>query len=1234
MSFVHLHNHTQYSVLDGACRTDKMVKLAKKMGMPAVAMTDHGNMFGTVDFYNCAKEEGIKPIIGSEVYVVENDYDHPETKKDIKYHLILLVKNELGYKNLCKLSSISYLQGYYYKPRISKSILRKYSAGLICLSGCIQGEIAQKLLNKKNLMGESLPVISPTNPFLDWDDVDSVGTTPISHIQNRDSFYDDTKNTNSLDRCSNEKKQDTAESIHSKHDAIEALQFYKNIFGEDFYIEIQNHDLADENIVNPMLIELAKQTSTPLVLTNDCHYLDKKDAEAHDVLMCIQTNKVVSESDRMKYPSNLYFKSTEEMKLLFPDIPEAFENTLKISEKINFDLNYDKFLLPKVCLPPEYSDESDYLRGMCLQGIKKKYKEQTTEVTTRLNAELDVIRNMGFSGYFLIIKDFIDYARTKGIPVGPGRGSAAGSIVSYLLDITQLCPLKYGLFFERFLNPERIEMPDIDIDFCAIGRGDVIDYVIDKYGRNSVTQIITFGTLKAKSAIKDVARVMEISPQDANELTKRIPTKPPQSKNPHDDQSDEITLDEAFKQSPEFAEAINSKELYQKIFNYSKALEGLIRQIGVHAAGVVIGPGDLSDYVPLAISPQKDDSVVLVQYDGKRLNDLKMLKMDFLGLKTLTVMKRTLELIKEYRNIDVDIDNIDLFDKQTYSLLSKGETDGIFQFESSGMKKYLRDLKPNKFEDLIVMVALYRPGPMRNIEVYIKRKHGKEKVAYDHPLVEKSLQETYGVTVYQEQVMQVSRDVGGFTGSEADTLRKAMSKKNSKMMGELENKFITGALERGVPKPIINKIWLNWQTFARYAFNKSHAASYAFVAFQTAFLKAHFPIEFMTATLSIEESPEKIPMFIDVAKKMGIEILPPSINESVKDFRIVNKKILFGLNAIKNVGIKAVNAIISERDLHGQFTDFFNLTTRLDVQLLNKSVLEALIIAGVLDKLPGNRASKLSAISNAQQEASKMQEANRNGQLTIFDMMSIDEKIESSPQLPDVKEFDDKTKLEKEKSILGFYLSGHPLEELKHYIQIYANIDTREAALDNAQIPNKIMIIGSVVGLLSKKDKKGNDFIILTLEDLYGRFEVGLFGNNAIRFKSMAVIDNKLLVIGKQNSFKGNNNDSMLKISPESVLMVQDLDNKVKGEITVYANEEDLNKEFAEYIVNFSKKYPGNFKILLKIKIQKEKDTNIEAQPEKYLIIQPQNIRIKPNEEFVNEIQEKRNLFFTCNFDL
>jgi len=1146
MTFVHLHNHTQYSVLDGACRIEDMVALAVEMGMPAVAMTDHGNMYGTIDFVKNATAKGIKPIVGIEAYLVEHDYDHPFTKDDERYHLVLLVKNAIGYKNLMKISSISFIEGHYYKPRICKSLLAKHSEGLICLSACVQGELPKKILN-------------------------------------------------------------------SREDALQALQFYKDTFGDDFYIEIQDHGLDDEKRAMPKLIELAKETNTPLVVTNDCHYLRQEDSEAHNVLLCVQTNKMVNDPSRMSYPNNMFFKSPQQMRALFPEHPEAADNTLKIAEKIDFKLAYDNLLIPKVSLPEGFATETEFIRNLCFTAAKTKYPDTPPEVTERIIYELQVISKMGFDGYFLIVKDLIDYAKSQDVPVGPGRGSAVGSIVSYLLGITKLDPLKYGLLFERFLNPERISMPDIDIDFCRIGRQKIIDYVVEKYGRNSVAQIVTFGTLAAKSAIKDVARVMEIPPVEANNLTKLMPN-PEQS-------GQQLTLAESIR-STEFSTAIYANPVYSEIYQKACFIEGLIRQTGIHAAGVVIVPGDLSDYVPLATNQKSEnEDVILVQYEGKWLEELKLLKMDFLGLNNLSVIHKALELIKQYKDVDIDIDNIDLNDKKTYDLLSKGQTEGVFQFESDGMTKYLREMKPNQLSDLIAMVALYRPGPMQFIDTFIARKHGREPIVYEHPLLEATLKETYGVTVYQEQVMQISRDVGGLTGPEADSLRKAMGKKNVAYMEKLKEKFQEGATRNGLTAGQINSIWSTWLKFAEYAFNKSHAACYALLAYQTAYLKVNYPVEYMTALLSLEENPKKVPGFLAAVVKMGIHIDPPTINTSQNDFTIKDNRILFGLSALKNIGYAAISAIITEREKNGIFTNFYEFVERVEANAMNKSALEALIVAGTLDKLPGTRAQKHKAMENALYRASTNQKSKNSPQATLFDFMTDDERGDEIPNLPVVEDWDEKTRLEKEKEVLGFYVSGHPLSKYEYVMRFYTNTYSKDVESEH-KLPDRIRILGQVVSRSYKKDRSGNDFVIITLEDLYGTFEITLFNKDYDRYRSYAEVGLMLYVVGQQSLYQGNNSENILRIKIEKIMLAEDVAKKVSGEIIIKLNETDANQELATFLDTYNKNNHGRFKVGFLVKTLSGHNVNLKTN--KYALL--------PSDELYSELCDKRGLVYNCRW--
>jgi len=1120
-------------MLDGACRVDRMINLAKEYNMPAVAITDHGNLFGAIDFYKTAQNAGIKPIIGIEAYIINGDLESESSKNESRYHLILLAQNEQGYKNLMKLSSISYIKGFYYKPRISKDLLQQYNQGLICLSACVKGEIPALIYNGRL-------------------------------------------------------KQ-----------AKEVALWYKDLFQERFYIELQNHSLEPEKKVMPQLIELARELEIPMVLTNDCHYLHQNDYEAHDILLCIQTGKLLNDPERMRYGTNqLYFKSPEEMREIFPEVPEAYTNTLKIAEMIDLELHYDKFLLPNIETPPEFKSMGEYLRYLCYENAKNKYSEVNDTVNQRIEYELEVIDRMGFNGYFLIVKDIVDNARKQNVPVGPGRGSGAGSIVAYLLDITQIDPLKYGLVFERFLNPDRISMPDIDIDFCAQNRSKVIDYIVQRYGRENVTQIITFSTLQAKSVIKDVARVLSVPAAEANAITKTIP-------------GNNRTLEEAYNQIPEFAALINSNEVYQRIFKYSKVLEGLVRQTGVHAAGVVIAPGDLTNYVPLACSSQKgEEKVILVQFEGKWLNDLKLLKMDILGLKNLTLIQKTIDLVKQAQNIELDINHISLDDKKVYNILGKGETDGVFQFESDGMRKYLIELKPNKIEDLIAMVALYRPGPIQFIETFINRKHGREKVVYDHPLMENALKETYGVTIYQEQVMQIAREMGDFTGGEADSLRKAMGKKDSEYMQQYQEKFQQGAKAKNVPDAVIDKIWQDWLRFAEYAFNKSHATCYALVAYQTAYLKAYYPVEFMAALLSLEDDPAKIPAKIEVCKKMGIKIIPPNINRSDSEFRVHGKEVLFGLRAIKNLGDAAMRDIIEDRKQGGNYNNIFNFCSRLDSSSVNKTILESLIASGAMDELEGNRAQKWAAIEQALQFSSNDQKDKKRGQSTIFDLLDdTNEEQNYYPPLPTVEPWSYLHQLEKEKEVLGFYLSGHPLFEYRSLIKHFTNADSSTGKSKNN---GELLLAGIVTGISKKKDSKGNPIAFIEFEDLAGKFEVPLFNKDFNLYIKKLVAGKVFFIIGTKSNFNGND-DSMLRVLPNAIIDFADLASDLSGEIKLNLRSEHLQKN---HLAELTKKLiPNQGKFKLITRIQNDELSGYQLESRKFFF---------PNETLLNWMDKEK----------
>ncbi len=1135
MSFVHLHNHTQYSLLDGACRVDRMVALAKEYGMPAVAITDHGNLYGVIDFYNRATKAGLKPIIGMEAYIINGELDSEHNKSDTRYHLVLLAQNYTGYKNLMMLSSLSFIDGFYYKPRISKSLLEKHSEGLICLSACVKGEIASLLANGR------------------------------------------------------------------EDEAREAVTWHQRVFGDRYFLEIQDHGLDLERSVMPALIKLAKELDQPLVLTNDCHYLRKEDNEAHDILLCIQTGKTFNDPGRMRYNTDqLYFKNPEEMKTLFPEEIEAYANTLRIADMIDLELKYDKFLLPEIETPPEFEDMGGYLRALCDAAAKVKYPELTEEVKNRIDFELDVIHRMGFDGYYLVVKDLIDNARKQGVPVGPGRGSGAGSIIAYLLNITQIDPIRYGLLFERFLNPDRISMPDFDIDFCAQKRGLVIDYIVQKYGRNSVTQIITFSTLGAKSVIKDVARVLMVPASEANNITKTIPF----NKN----------LEEAYKESPDFRHLIDNNELYQSIYKHSLVLEGLIRQTGIHAAGLVIAPGDLKEYIPLTCSTQKDsDNNILVQYEGRWLDELRFLKMDILGLKTLTLIQKTVDLVRQAHGVELDIDNLELTDKKVYQLLSKGDTDGVFQFESDGMRKYLMDLKPNQFEDLIAMVALYRPGPMKFIDTYIARKHKREKVVYDHPVMEKTLRETYGVTVYQEQVMRISLEMANFTRGQADTLRKAMSKKSLDMLMQFKQLFSDGATTNGVQERVADKIWNDWLDFAQYAFNKSHATCYALVAYRTAWLKAHYPVEFMAALLSLEDDPAKVPVKIEVCKAMGIKILPPNLNRSDKEFSVRGKEVLFGLKAIKNIGDAAIDAIVEDRRNNGAYTSIFNFCSRLDSSAVNKTVLESLIASGSMDELEGSRAQKWAVIEQALSFNTGAQKDKKIGQTSLFDLITSDSGSEEYfPPLPVEESWNYAYQLEKEKEVLGFYLGGHPLYEYRSLVKHLTNSNSQNIKSLSGK---DLVLAGIVSGISRKRDNKGNPYAFIEFEDLSGRFEVALFNQDFEKHFAKLATGSIFFIFGNRSGYNGNE-DSMPRISPSELIPLNDLPLHLRGEIRLNLTLARLSEEFVDAYYALTERVRGGFAVKASITTNAGDSYVLEAQK-----------KIFPTNDLLQWLEEKQHDF-------
>ncbi|UCD93698.1 MAG: DNA polymerase III subunit alpha, partial [Candidatus Zixiibacteriota bacterium] len=1004
-NFVHLHTHSQYSLLDGACKLDELIELAKYYKMPALAVTDHGNMFGAAEFYRTATKAGIKPIIGTEAYVAPGSrFDKKPSNKypDGGFHIIILARNRTGYKNLIKLSTAGYLEGFYHRPRIDKELLREHSEGLVALSSCMKGEVNWHLLHG---------------------DADLAAQTALE---------------------------------------------LQDVFGEgNFFLEMQNHGLEKEELLIPMVYTIHRQTGIPIVATNDCHYLRREDWEAHDALLCIQTGKFVSDTDRMRYETDqIYFKSPEEMTRLFEDYPEAIENTIKIAEKCNLEIEMGRFHLPHFPIPAPHEDADRYLRHLAEEGLNKRYKKITDEIRKRLDYELSVIKQMGYAGYFLIVKDFIDYARMVDVPVGPGRGSAAGSLVSYSLGITNIDPIGYSLLFERFLNPERISMPDIDIDFADRGRDKIIDYVVRKYKKENVCQIITFGTMAARGVVRDVGRVLGMPYSDVDKIAKMIPF------------AVNMTLEQALVQTPELKEKYEKDNQMKKLIDLSKTLEGLARHASTHAAGVVIAPTALTDYVPLFQS-SKDE--ITTQYDMKMVEEIGLLKMDFLGLRTLTVVQDCLRMIEENHDKKIDIDNVDLNDKKVYKLFSRGDTVGIFQFESSGMRDYLRKLKPENLTDLTVMNALYRPGPLDSgmIDTYIDRKNGRQVVSFEHPKLEKILKDTYGVIVFQEQVLQIANSLAGYTMGKADILRKAMGKKVAELMAEQKKEFLAGCARQKINDKIAQSVFEQIETFARYGFNKAHSTGYAFIAYQSAFLKTYYPLEFMAANMTSEmDSSDRIYVLMEECRKMNITVLPPDVNQSEKGFGVKDKKIRFGLLAVKNVGEGAVEGIVEAREEGGPFEDFADFVSRTNLKNLNRRSVESLIAAGALDSFPGNRAQKTAAVEQMLEFGQKVQAHAGSSDLFSSQGAEVKRKV---PELSDEPDWSISKKLSNEKQMLGFYVSGHPLDRFRSELTAFGTADTQSLA--DVKDGREVRLGGIISVIKLMNDKRGNRMAFVTLED-------------------------------------------------------------------------------------------------------------------------------------------------------
>jgi DNA polymerase-3 subunit alpha len=1021
-NFIHLHVHSQFSLLDGAIRFDEVCDLAKKYRMSALALTDHGNMFGVIEFYQTAIKHGIKPIVGCEMYVAPGSRFDKKTVEGAEgsYHLTLLVKNKLGYFNLIKLVSLAHLEGFYYKPRVDKELLSQYHEGLIALSGCLKGEVA-------------------------------------AHAGR------------------GEMKR-----------AVQAAEEYRKIFEDRrFFIEVQNNGVENQALVNDRLLEIAQQLSLPVVATNDCHYLHREDAKAHEVLLCIQTGKTLQENDRMKFSSNeFYFKSPQEMADLFQTIPEAITHTLEIADQCNLELKFEEKHIPRVSVPSGESPDS-YLEKLAREGLekrlsflnkKKEFAKQPERYWARLEEELNIIKSMGYSGYFLIVADFIHFAKERRIPVGPGRGSATGSLVAYALNITDLDPIEFDLIFERFLNPGRkSSMPDVDVDFCMDGRDEVIRYVMEKYGKENVAQIITFGKMQARAVIRDVGRVLDLPYAEVDRIAKLIPN------------TLNITLDQALEQEPQLKEMIQKDSKVASLFKIAKSLEGLTRHASTHAAGVVMSNKSLMEYLPLY---RGQNGEVMTQYAMKEVESIGLVKFDFLGLKTLTVVDHAVQLIEKNRGIKIELSEIPLDDPEVYASLGAGSNLGIFQLESSGMKDLLVRLKPESFKDVVALVALYRPGPLDSgmVGEFIKRRHGRVSIQYEVPSLEGILKDTYGVIVYQEQVMRIASILASFSLEDADNLRRAMAKKDAVEMEKQKEKFLEGAKRNRIPIKKAEKIFEQMETFGRYGFNKSHSAAYALIAYQTAYLKAHYPMEFMAALLTSEvQNADKIVKYIAECREMGINILPPDINESDKKFTVVGNQIRFGLAAVKNVGDAALDAILTERGERGKYRSLFDFCMRVDTRKVNRRVIESLVKCGAFDFSKVYRSQMLTVLEPFLEHGQSAQRKRGEAQLSMWTPSQED----GTESYPEIDEFPENQLIVFEKETIGFYISRHPLSRYQEEIKALTDQDT--STLSKLKNGEEVKICGLVSSLKEIVTKKGDRMAFLSLEDMKGFVEVILF---------------------------------------------------------------------------------------------------------------------------------------------
>jgi DNA polymerase-3 subunit alpha len=1112
MQFIHLHNHTHYSLLDGAATVQSLVNAAVENNMPAVAITDHGVLFGAVEFYKRAVKAGIKPIVGCEAYIVtkgsrfDKSIDSNRLSKGqgrgIYNHIVLLAKNAIGYKNLMRLCTIGHVEGYYFKPRIDTEILAQYHEGIVVTSACPAGIVGEQLVNGNYA------------------------------------------------------------------EALEYAAIYRDIFREDFYLEIQNHGLQTEQVILANVPKIARELGIKLVATNDCHYIKREHAIPHNIMLYIPeaSSTNISDYHTLRYQTDqLYFKSSDEMIKLFKDYPEAIESTREIVDKCSLQMELKKNHMPAFPIPAEscVTDPNEYFEQLVQGGIRKRYSTVTSEIDQRVTHEIGVIKKMGYAGYFLIVQDFINAAREMGVRVGPGRGSAAGSIVSYALGITDVDPLHYDLLFERFLNPDRVSMPDIDIDFADNKRDRVIEYVKRKYGEKSVAQIVTFGTMSARAVLKDVGRVLGIQLSVIDSITKQIPVV----------QGRVTAIEEALKNIPDLKWVKESSDDKIKLLiETAKVLEGMNRNVSTHAAGIVIAPGDISEYVPMYRTPQTE---LMTQYNMKDLEDAGLLKIDFLGLRTLTVIDDALQMIEQLHGNKINLDHLPESDSKTLEMFTRGQTVALFQFESSGMQDYLRKLKPSSIHDLVAMNALYRPGPMENIPDFIDRKNGKKKIVYLHPKLESILRETYGVIVYQEQVIKIASEIGGLSLAQADLLRRAMGKKDKELMGRQKKEFVESAVQKNVDRKIAADIFDLIEKFASYGFNKSHSVAYSVLAYQTAYLKAHYPAEYMAATLSSEmDNTDKIVVLIDECRKLGIDVLPPDVNESGVSFVVTPKGIRFGLSAIKNVGVSAVEQIVKARSEKGRFKDIYDFCTRVDLRLVNKKTIEGLIQAGAFDSLHNNRAQLFNNVEVVTTHGQNIQEQILKGQSNLFDHTSA--KVAHRPTLKIADEWSESEKLSREKSVLGFYVSGHPLLKYRDEIEGLATAKLGEASIVK---PNSTVRVCGIISDIKKKvDRRGKMMAFVTIEDFTGKADCIVFADAFQKYASQLYVGSIVMMAGKNDG-----SEEAIKVIVNEIIGMNEVRKKFIKGVIINLNLDTTSEKDAFELVKLIEQNKGNCQCLLNL---------------------------------------------------